>query len=270
MAFLDLNGHRTWVSIGKKRGPTVVLLHGGLSSSEGLLRRVGPGLREDFRVAAFDRRGHGRTADTDQPFHYADMAGELVAFLEHLGGRAHLVGHSDGGVVALLTALERPDLLRRVVVVGANYHHNGLRPMPAFPLEGPEFEEWADEYAALSPDGREHARVVAEKALTLFATEPTLTTKRLGRIEVPVLVMAGDDDVAQLAHTCAMYEAIPESQLAIVPGTSHALFKERPKEAIRIIRRFLGERRPPVTYAPLRRAAPPPEAAVEPELEALG
>jgi hypothetical protein len=65
--------------------------------------------------------------------------------------------------------------------------------------------------------------------------------------------MAGDDDVAALSHTCSMYEAIPQGQLSIVPGTSHMLLKERTKESVRIIDHFLVSKLPPVTFAPLRR-----------------
>ena len=98
---IELNGHPTWVSISTKKRPTVVFLHGGLSSSASMLRTLGPRLGKKFRIAAFDRRGHGRTADTSEAFHYDAMATETVAFLQHLGKPAHLVGHSDGGVVAL-------------------------------------------------------------------------------------------------------------------------------------------------------------------------
>jgi len=64
----------------------------------------------------------------------------------------------------------------------------------------------------------EHARAVEEKTRVMTFSQPTLTTKDLARISVPVLVMAGDDDVATLSHTCSMYEAIREAQLAIVPA----------------------------------------------------
>jgi pimeloyl-ACP methyl ester carboxylesterase len=69
-------------------------------------------------------------------------------------------------------------------------------------------------------------------------------------------VMAGDDDVATLAHTCSMYESIPHGQLSIVPGTSHMLLKERTKESVRIIEHFLTSKLPPVTFAPIRRENP--------------
>jgi pimeloyl-ACP methyl ester carboxylesterase len=84
-------------------------------------------------------------------------------------------------------------------------------------------------------------------------SEPVLTLEDLAGIHVPVLVMAGDDDVATLAHTTSLYEAMPQAQLSIVPGTSHMLLKERPKESLRIIHHFLAMDLPPVTQMPIRR-----------------
>ncbi|MGA2969201.1 MAG: alpha/beta hydrolase [Acidimicrobiales bacterium] len=254
MTILTLQGHPTWVQIAKKSAPTIALLHGGMSSSASMLRSIGPGLSKHYRIAAFDRRGHGRTADTSAPFSYDTMADETIAFLEYLARPAHVVGHSDGGVVALLVALRRPDLLRRVVVIGANYHFNGLRPYEDFALEGPDFDQWAQSFAAISPDGIEHARAVAEKTVRLLRTEPTLVTADLATISVPVLVMASDDEPIQLEHTCSLYESIPDAELAIIPGTSHAMLKERTKASVGIIHHFLRSTWPPVTQDPIRRA----------------
>jgi pimeloyl-ACP methyl ester carboxylesterase len=250
---ISLNGHPTWARIPKKKGATVVLLHGGMSSSASMLRSIGPSLQKRYAVAAFDRRGHGRTADTDEPFSYDAMANETIAFLRYLNRRVHLIGHSDGGNVALLVAMRAPELLRRVVVIGANYHFNGLMPMESFDPESEDFAQWAQRYGENSPDGPQHARVVEEKTRIMTFSQPTLKPRDLATITVPVLVMAGDDDVAKLSHTCSMYEAIPESELAIVPGTSHMLLKERTKECVRIIDHFLRAKFPPVTFAPLRR-----------------
>jgi pimeloyl-ACP methyl ester carboxylesterase len=254
MTMLTLRGHPTWVHIAKKSAPTVVFLHGGMSSSTSMLRSIGPGLSKHYRVCAFDRRGHGRTADTSEPFSYNAMADEAIAFLEYLARPAHLVGHSDGGVVALLVAQRRPDLLRRVVAIGANYHFNGLRPYEDFALEGQDFNQWAEGYAAISPDGIEHARAVAQKTVRLMRVEPTLTPADLGTILVPVLVMASDDEPIELDHTCSLYESIPGAELAIMPGTSHAMLKERTKASVGIIHHFLDSSWPPVTRDPIRRA----------------
>jgi pimeloyl-ACP methyl ester carboxylesterase len=254
---ISLNGHPTWARLPRGKGPTVVLLHGGMSSSASLLQSIGPSLAKRFRVAAFDRRGHGRTGDTDEPFSYDAMATETIAFLEYLDRRVHLVGHSDGGNVALLVAMRRPELLRRVVAIGANYHHDGLMPLDSFDTASEEFDEWAQRFGENNPDGVEHARAVEEKTRIMTFSQPTLTPSDLATIPVPVLVMAGDDDVATLAHTCSMYEAIPQGQLSIVPGTSHMLLKERTKESVRIIDHFLVSKLPPVTFAPLRRPGAP-------------
>ncbi len=220
-----------------------------------MLNSIGPSLDKYFRIAAFDRRGHGRTADTDAPFSYESMADETIAFLETLDRRVHLLGHSDGGNVALLVAMRRPDLLRRVVVIGANYHHDGLMAMPLPDGEAGrnEFVEWSERFGALSPDGREHAAVVAEKTRRMYDSGPSLNVHDLTTIPVPVLVMAGDDDVATLAHTCSMYEAIPQGQLSIVPGSSHQLLKEKTRESVAIIHDFLTSELPPATLMPIRR-----------------
>ena len=218
-----------------------------------MLNSIGPSLDKYFRIAAFDRRGHGRTADTDEPFTFEAMAEEAIAFLEMLDRRVHLVGHSDGANVALLVALQRPDLLRRVVVIGANYHSGGVMDMPVRDEESDEFAEWTMKFGALSPDGPEHAVVVAEKTRLMYETGPTMSVHDLATISVPVLVMAGDDDVVTLEHTCSMYEAIPQGQLSIVPGTSHQLLKEKTEESVAIIHEFLTSELPPVTYMPIRR-----------------
>ncbi len=255
MTYISLNGHSSWCYISKrKKKPSLVLLHGGMSSSGSLLRNLAPRFDKKYRVCAFDRRGHGRTADTDAPFHYEEMADETIAFLEHLGGKHFVVGHSDGGNVALIVAMRRPDLLKRVVLVGANYHYDGLRPMPMFHLEGERFEEWAAKYGELSPSGKEHARDVITKTLHMFDTEPAFSVEDLKKISVPILVMAGDDDLMELGHTTSMYEAIPGAQLAIVPGTSHAVLKEKSKLSSKLIRNFFEDEYPPVTYQPSRRA----------------
>ncbi len=233
---ISLNGHPTWARLPKKKGPTVVLLHGGMSSSASMLKSIGPSLSKRYPVASFDRRGHGRTADTDEPFSYDAMANETIAFLKYLKRRVHLVGHSDGGNIALLVAMRSPELVRRVVLIGANYHFKGLMPVHTFDVESEEFAEWTQRYGENSPDGPEHARVVEEKTRLMTFSQPALGTRDLASIAVPVLVMAGDDDVAQLNHTTKMYESISGAQLAIVPGTSHMLLKERTKECVHMHR----------------------------------
>lgn len=253
MTYIDINGHPTWISVGEHSDRTVLLMHGGLSNSDALLDSIGIPLSQTLRVAAFDRRGHGRTADTPEPFHYDSMVDETIAVLEHLGGRSHIVGWSDGGIIGLLVALRRPDLIDRLVTIGANYHFSGVRPMGGDDPDDPFFTMIAASYAERSPDGPEHFMDVAAKTFHMFATEPTMTLADLADIQAPVLVMVGDDDVIELSHTCDLYEAIPGAQLAIVPAASHALPIEHPDTTARLILDFFDSSLPPVTLMPSRR-----------------
>jgi pimeloyl-ACP methyl ester carboxylesterase len=82
-----------------------------------------------FRVIAPERRGNGHTPDLEGPLSYDVMSADMIGFLDAVvGGPAYLVGWSDGGVVGLLVAMARPDLVRKLVVIGANFDTSGLTP----------------------------------------------------------------------------------------------------------------------------------------------
>jgi pimeloyl-ACP methyl ester carboxylesterase len=254
-SYVDIAGHSTWVEERGNGEETVLMLHGGLSDSSLLLDAMGEALAGSWRVVAFDRRGHGRTADTEDPFHYDDMATETIGVLESVvRGPAHLVGWSDGGIVALLVALRRPDLVGKLVPIGANFHYDGLAPISLDP-DSPVAAMIAQAYGERSPDGPDHFSVVLGKAMTLFSSEPTLTTDDLAGIAAPTLVLTGDDDGVRLDHTCAMFLALPAGQLAIVPGSSHAVPIEKPADVARLVVDFLSSG-PPETFMPILRAAP--------------
>jgi pimeloyl-ACP methyl ester carboxylesterase len=251
---IDIGGHPTWVDDRGAGNETVVLLHGGMSHSGLLLDAFGDALTARYRVVSFDRRGLGRTPDTGAPFHYADMATETIGVLESVvGGPAHLVGWSDGGIIALLVALRRADLVRRVVVIGTNVHHNALLPVDVDP-QGPFATKLYQDYAALSPDGADHFENISERFGVMVTTEPTMSPDDLVAISAPTLVMVGDDDFVGLDHTCAIYAALRAGRLAVVPGASHSLPLEQPALVASLIVDFLASDEPPPTLLPVRRA----------------
>ena len=187
------------------------------------------------------------------------MANDTIGFLEAVvGNPAHLVGWSDGGIVGLLVAMARPDLVRKLVVIRAN-----LTPRASFlSMEGltsmtagsDDLAVFRTPYEAASPDGPEHWPVVFAKFQKMVSTQPNISVEQLGRISAPTLVLAGDDDMISLEHTAALFHAIPNSELAIVPGTSHTLLLEKPKLVNRLVLDFL-ETAPPRTFMPIRRAS---------------
>src|SRR3954466_11291109 len=183
---VDINGHPTWIDQHGSGNESILILHGGLSNSDAL-EALTSTLGERYRVVAFDRRGHGRTTDTDEAFHYDDMATEAIGLIEQvIGGPAHLVGWSDGGIVALFVAMRRPDLVRRQVVIGANFHHDGLR--PEFETgDAPDAESVAMLkliYQGVAVDPVHWPEFYA-KATQLFRDEPELTVDALTAITAP-------------------------------------------------------------------------------------
>jgi pimeloyl-ACP methyl ester carboxylesterase len=252
--YIAVNGHPTWCDENGSGDP-VLLLHGAFSHCDDLLEGFAP-LADHYRLVAFDRRGHGRTADTGEAFHYDDMADETIAVLERLDEPAHVVGYSDGGIVALLVALTRPELVRSLVLIGTNYHFDGLVP-GVFDDVGPEselVEVTLPAYADRSPDGAEHYPIVVSKTSAMFKSEPTMTTADLGRIAMPALVLVGDDDAVEVTHTWSLYESLPAGQLAVVPAASHLVGYEKPELVVQLVRDFLHAGADVTTMMPIRRA----------------
>jgi pimeloyl-ACP methyl ester carboxylesterase len=95
-------------------------------------------------------------------------------------------------------------------------------------------------YGAVSPDGPEHFEVVFAKASDMWRGGWGLAWEELATITAPTLVLLADEDVLTVEHAAAMARAIPGAQLAVVPGTSHALPFEKPDLVNRLILDFLA------------------------------
>ena len=228
------------------RGPDLVLFHGGAGSIEDLA-----GIRDRLvarhRVMAFDQRGHGRSPGGDE-MTYLAMARDTAAMLDALGVRgADVVGWSDGGIVAMILARDRPELVRRVVAIGSNVDWE-----PAVgPPFTPEAAAWLasattaavpmpSTYEASSATGDGWPETAA-RYLEMWRKPPGLSLDDLARLEAPTLFLSGDRDIVALEHTLAMYRAVPHSQLGVVPGTTHRLPQEAPAAVAELVERFLAE-----------------------------
>jgi pimeloyl-ACP methyl ester carboxylesterase len=234
-------------------GDPLVLLHGGLVDSRFFEPNLGP-LAERFHVYLPERRGQGHTADVDGPITYQLMADDTIAFLDAvLGGPADLVGHSDGAFVAMLVAIQRPDLVNRLAMISGGFDKSG-EASPEAELDVDEVVEFlGSAYGEVSPDGEAHFPVVVAKIGELMKNEPHLDVAELGRISARSLVMFSDDDLMTLQHAVEMFEAIPNAEFAVVPGTSHFLTQEKPHLVNAILLDFLTND-PVPTVAPIRRA----------------
>jgi len=180
------------------------------------------------------------------------MAQDTIAFLDKLvGGPAHLVGYSAGAAVALRVAVDRPDLVDRLVLISGAFHRDGMLLRPTADAAPPA--QLVAAYAEVSPDGAGHLPVVIAKLARSAAEEPGLTSADLGAVACPTLVMAGDDDIARFEHTIELYDAIPDAQLAVIPGASHVVPVEKADLLNQLVLDFLAAEGPTMTMAPIRR-----------------
>jgi pimeloyl-ACP methyl ester carboxylesterase len=251
--YVELQGIRTWYDELGAGEPLALLHPGGVGVDA---RAFGPNieaLAAHFHLFLPERRGHGRTPDVDGPYSYELVAQDMVHFIEQVvGAPVRLLGMSDGAVVALLVAKQRPDLVQRLVCVAGVFHNDGWAPGIIEPqAEPPAF--LIASYAEISPDGSGHYPVVHQKLNQMHRNGPKLTTADLKTIQCRTLVMVGDDDEVLLEHALDFYRSVPESELAVVPGTSHGLLVEKPDLCNQIILDFLTLE-PVTTFAPIRRS----------------
>ena len=256
MKYLNIAGRPLWSFEWDANGDPLLLLHGGLSDTDSYADVMVEPLRNDFHLFAYDRTGHGRSADADGSFFFDFQCEEAIAFIEEVIDKpVHLVGYSDGANIAFMVAIARPDLVKSVVAIAGNLTPAGLVELPQFnPAD--ISDEGRAEYAATSPDAPETLELKIAKMVEIWATEPKIELSAIAQIQVPVLILAGDDDVVKHSHSIEIYEELKFGQLAIIPGTSHGLVKEKPAIVTQIIKSFLKDLTYPITRQPIRRTNP--------------
>jgi pimeloyl-ACP methyl ester carboxylesterase len=256
--YLDLSQGAIWYDE-QGSGDPLVLLHGGAVDSRFFEHNVGP-LAERFRVITTDLWGHGRSPDREGPFSLESFSTDVAALLEHVaGGQAHVLGHSIGAAVALDLTVRRPDLVRQLIQVSGGFD------IDADPQTGMNIDQMVEgtvrflgsAYGAVSPDGEEHFAVVTRKDFELTSREPKFTSDQIATITHRTLVMVADDDITPISHQVDFSRALPNGELAVVPGTSHFLLQEKPALFNAIILNFLTNE-PVPTVAPIHRARPVP------------
>lgn len=222
-------------------GEPLILLHGGFgmgSMFAGILSQ----LSQTQQVITVDLQGHGRTADIDRPLRYELMADDVAALIRHLGlGQVNVMGYSLGGGVALRTAIQHPDVVKKLVTVSAPFKRDAWYPevLTGMGQMGREVAELMkqspmyESYVSVAPQP-ENFPLLAEKTGDLLRQDYDWTDE-VAALPMPTLVVFADADSVPPSHAARFYEllgggqrdagwdgsAIPASQLAILPGLTH-------------------------------------------------
>lgn len=214
-------------------GPPLLLLHGNGEDGSYFVHQMESFSRR-YTVYALDTRGHGQSPRGAGPFTLARFAQDLLDFMdEQKLERAHILGFSDGGNIALTFALAHPERVDRLVLNGANLDPSGVKPSVQIPIV------WgyrlASLFAGRSPEARRHAEM-----LGLMVNEPHISPEALEALPMPVLVIAGTRDMIREEHTRLIAGALPHSRLVLLPG-DHFIAAKNPHAFNKAVEAFLSD-----------------------------
>ncbi len=219
--------------IERGQGEPLILLHGNGESCDYFQRQIEV-FSKRYHVYAPDTRGHGKTPRGERPFTIRQFSEDLLAFMEeHRIDRAHLLGFSDGGNIAMVFAIHHPERVNRLILNGANLNAEGVKRTIQIPIEiGYRI---AKIFSAKSGQAKRNAEM-----LGLMVNDPDVTVEELAGIRAKTLVIAGTRDMIKEKHTRLIAAAIPDSELIFIKG-DHFIANKNAGKFNRAVLGFLAE-----------------------------
>lgn len=192
-------------------GEVLILLHGNGEDGTYFEHQI-EYFSKYYRVIAIDSRGHGKSPRGNAPLTIRQLAQDLKTFMDGYGiEKAHILGFSDGGNVALIFALKYPDRVQKLILNGANLNARGVKASVQIPVE--IGYRVASLFAKRSRKARKNAEI-----LGLMVNEPNVKPEELGRLQNETLVIAGTKDMIKDSHTKLICDKLPHARLVLVEG----------------------------------------------------
>lgn len=254
MPFVSVNGAQIFYqTYGERRnGQTpIYLIHGSTGTGFSNWDKVAPLLAEDFFVIVPDCRGHGQSTNPNMTYSFKELAADVAGTIRALGfEKAHIIGHSNGGNVALVTLLEHSDVVQTCIPQAANawVSPDLIEKEPA--IFDPDFIQrerplWYQEMVELhAPLGADYWRELVTMTLKEIISEPNYTPADLNKVTRPTLVIQGEVDRVNAPYRHAQFIArhIPAAELWIPKGIAHTVHEEIMTEWLGRVRDFIARR----------------------------
>jgi len=255
MPYIDINGATIYYqSYGddKPLQTPIVLIHGSTIDSHTDWHSIAPELAHRYRVFAPDCRGHGRSNNPNMSYSFKELADDVATFVRAMGyERAHIIGHSNGGNVALVTLMEHPEMVQTCIPQAANAYVTRYlieREPKVFDPDrvAREVPDWMNEMIRLHSEvhGMDYWRELLWLTMKEIISEPNYSPAELARVDRPTLVIMGAEDSVNAPDEHAQYMAnnIPNAELWIPEKTGHNVHLERREEWIAKVLDFLERR----------------------------
>jgi len=250
---VKVNGMQMYYEVSGAGDPLIVL-HGAYMNIPSMGAII-PKLAMTHKVYALELQGHGRTTDIDRPITYSNLADDVAAFMDAVGlPKADVFGYSMGSAAALQLAIRHPEKVNKLVAASVAYDAKGFQPAftAMIPTMTPEMfanTPLPAEYKKLAPNPNGFPELA--RKLIQLEKEPMAWEADVRKLKLPVLVIAGDADVATLEHTVSLFrllgggeagdmgKPLPASRLAVMPATSHTSVITQPNLLMAFIEPFL-------------------------------
>jgi len=251
--YADVNGLKMYYEV-HGEGRPIVLLHGSYMTIPLNWSHIIPLLARDRKVIVTEMQGHGRTKDISRALSYEGMADDVSGLLKYLEiDCADILGYSMGGGVAFQVAVRHPEQVRRLVVLSGTYAHDGWWPeveasYASFTPDMFRGTPIQQQYESLGNDPAHFSDFV--KKVISIDLRPYDWSRDVKKIRAPMFMAIGDADGVRYEHALELFRAkgggkmgdidgLPESRLAIIPGTTHIGMIQRTSWLIPMITDFL-------------------------------
>ena len=252
--YAPVNGLKLYYEI-HGTGEPLVLLHGAYMNTNAMEPLLSD-LAKTRQVIALDFQVHGRTADIDRPLRMELLADDVAALVHFLNlPQADIFGYSLGAGVAVQVAIRHPQLVRKLIAASISYNSTGIYPelMAIKDTITPEMFEGSPpktEYDRIAPNPADFPTLV-QKIKDLDLDTYDWTAEGIKGIKAPTFLILGDSDMIKPEHSIEMFRllgggvvgdlvGLPNSRLAILPGTTHSTVIDRVDWIVPMIEEFLN------------------------------
>lgn len=244
-----------YIEEGPRNAPPLILLHGLTDSSRSWSMTV-PHLAERYHVLVLDQRGHGDSESPQCCYAIPDFAGDVVAFMDTLKiPTATLAGHSMGSFIAEYLAIDSPEKVDKLILVGAAASGVGnetldwvLESVEQFtdPIDPKFIAEWTSNPNPVDEEFLKHVKPETAKVPPHVWRGATLGLMvedhghLLPRIKAPVLIIWGDQDSILTSKDQEMLrKGLPSAEFRVYEGIGHNVQWEQPERVARDIAEFI-------------------------------
>ena len=215
----------------KGDGQPIILLHGNGEDCSYFKEQIDV-FAGHYKVYAIDTRGHGKTPRGTMPFTIRQFADDLKGFMDEHGiKKAHILGFSDGGNIAMIFAMRYPERVDRLILNGANLDARGVK--GSFQLMIEVGYRIAKHFAKKSESALRNAEM-----LGLMVNDPNVKPEELAAIRAKTLVIAGTKDLIKESETRRIAAGISDADLVFIRG-GHGIANENPEEYNQAVLTFL-------------------------------